>query len=219
MQRKDFLASTDRAFRPVNMSVGPDSALCLLDMHREVIEPPEWIPDELEKNMNVAEWRDQAAVAPLENLFATSKFPQARLHALWALQGLKALPDSILLMAMQDSHAGVRENALIVAEEKLAENTEVLNAAAALAHDPEARVWMQTALMLSTIEHSSAAVQNALFAIAKQDAGDQWTRLALVAGAQRDPLALIRRLFTEEEWLACTGAKELLHELAQHVRK
>ena len=50
-ENKDFLASTDRAFRPVNMSVGPDGSLYVIDIHRKVIEHPEWIPDEIEKTL------------------------------------------------------------------------------------------------------------------------------------------------------------------------
>ena len=52
-ERVEFLASTDRAFRPVNMTVGPDGALYLLDMHRDVIEHPEWIPDEIEAGLDL----------------------------------------------------------------------------------------------------------------------------------------------------------------------
>ena len=50
MEKRDFLASTDRAFRPVNLSVGPDGSMYVVDMYREVIEHPEWIPDEIEKS-------------------------------------------------------------------------------------------------------------------------------------------------------------------------
>ena len=39
---REFLASTDRWFRPVNLYIGPDGALYLLDYYREVIEHPEW---------------------------------------------------------------------------------------------------------------------------------------------------------------------------------
>ena len=48
-----FLASTDRSFRPVNMTTGPDGALYVLDMHRDAIEHPEWIPDEMEAEMDI----------------------------------------------------------------------------------------------------------------------------------------------------------------------
>ncbi|AMV40138.1 PVC-type heme-binding CxxCH protein [Planctomyces sp. SH-PL62] len=43
----EFLASTDPWFRPVNLTVGPDGALYVVDMYRAVIEHPEWMPEEL----------------------------------------------------------------------------------------------------------------------------------------------------------------------------
>lgn len=43
----EFLASTDTWFRPVNLTVGPDGALYVVDMYRAVIEHPEWMPQEL----------------------------------------------------------------------------------------------------------------------------------------------------------------------------
>jgi hypothetical protein len=44
---KDFLTSPDEWFRPVNMELGPDGALYVVDMYRCVIEHPDWVPDEL----------------------------------------------------------------------------------------------------------------------------------------------------------------------------
>ncbi|HTF31016.1 MAG TPA: PVC-type heme-binding CxxCH protein, partial [Flavitalea sp.] len=52
-EKKEFMASTDRSFRPVNMTIGPDGSLYVVDMHRGVIEEPEWIPDEIEKNLDL----------------------------------------------------------------------------------------------------------------------------------------------------------------------
>ncbi|MBI1785325.1 c-type cytochrome, partial [Candidatus Sumerlaeota bacterium] len=51
--RKEFLASTDPDFRPVNVKTGPDAALYVVDFHRAVIEHPEWIPDEIEKKLDL----------------------------------------------------------------------------------------------------------------------------------------------------------------------
>jgi putative membrane-bound dehydrogenase-like protein len=61
-ENKDFLASTDRAFRPVNMSVGPDGSLYVIDIHRKVIEHPEWIPDEIEKTLDLNAGKNQGRV-------------------------------------------------------------------------------------------------------------------------------------------------------------
>jgi putative membrane-bound dehydrogenase-like protein len=46
---KDFLCSPDEWFRPVNMELGPDGALYVVDMYRCVIEHPDFVPDELKK--------------------------------------------------------------------------------------------------------------------------------------------------------------------------
>lgn len=43
---EEFLASTDYWFRPVNMYVGPDGALYVLDYYRQIIEHPEWMSEE-----------------------------------------------------------------------------------------------------------------------------------------------------------------------------
>ncbi len=61
-EKTEFLASTDRAFRPVNFTVGPDGSLYVIDMHREVIEHPEWIPDELEKDMDLDAGKKQGRI-------------------------------------------------------------------------------------------------------------------------------------------------------------
>jgi len=61
-EKAEFLASSDRAFRPVNMTVGPDGALYVLDMHREVIEHPEWIPDEMEQNMDLNAGKEKGRI-------------------------------------------------------------------------------------------------------------------------------------------------------------
>lgn len=61
-EKKDFLASTDRSFRPVNMSTGPDGSIYVLDMHRKVIEHPEWIPDEIEKTLDLQAGKNQGRI-------------------------------------------------------------------------------------------------------------------------------------------------------------
>ncbi len=43
LDHQEFLASTDAWFRPVNMYIGPDGALYVVDYYREIIEHPEWM--------------------------------------------------------------------------------------------------------------------------------------------------------------------------------
>lgn len=56
-QKAEFLASRDPWFRPVNLTVGPDGALYVVDMYRAVIEHPDWVPEEL-KHRKDERWGD-----------------------------------------------------------------------------------------------------------------------------------------------------------------
>ncbi len=47
---KEFLASRDPWFRPVECLTGPDGALYVVDMYRAVIEHPDFMPSELRKH-------------------------------------------------------------------------------------------------------------------------------------------------------------------------
>src|SRR5262249_18032632 len=149
----EFLASTDTWFRPVNLSVGPDGAIYVLDFYREVIETPLSLPDDIKHKLNLesrgrgriwrivpegfrqpkkpalrgapseelvkhlaspnAWWRltaqrllverqDKKVVPVLEKLARETDSPQGRVHALWTLQGLKALPESLIEAALKD---------------------------------------------------------------------------------------------------------------------
>ncbi|MEZ5041764.1 MAG: hypothetical protein R2828_17850 [Saprospiraceae bacterium] len=51
-QNKEFLASTDPWFRPVNFTVGPDGFLYVIDMYRQHIETPLSIPEDLKAEMD-----------------------------------------------------------------------------------------------------------------------------------------------------------------------
>ena len=44
-QGREFLASSDPAFRPVNLATGPDGALYVVDMYRELVEHPQFVPE------------------------------------------------------------------------------------------------------------------------------------------------------------------------------
>lgn len=46
-ENTEFLASTDAWFRPVNLYIGPDGALYVVDYYRRIIEGPEWLSEEV----------------------------------------------------------------------------------------------------------------------------------------------------------------------------
>lgn len=73
---REWLASRDAWFRPVNVSVAPDGAVVIVDMHRAVIEHPQWVPDELKQRPD-ERWGDQAG-----RIVAIG--PETELSSIWS---------------------------------------------------------------------------------------------------------------------------------------
>ncbi|MXZ05625.1 MAG: dehydrogenase [Rhodothermaceae bacterium] len=212
LEKREFLASTDSWFRPVNFSIGPDGAIYVVDYYRQIIEHPEWMDDSLaaagdlhqgtergriyrivpentpELNwhgrLNIANatvdelvgrlasdniwWRRNAqrilvsrnrqdAVAPLSKMVASSTSALGRLHALWTLNGLGALTTSEITSALDDSHPGVRENAIRLAELVLPENPELGQSLLTMTEDTNIRVRYQLLNTLGFLPGSDAA--------------------------------------------------------------
>ncbi len=157
------------------------------------------------------ERQDASAAAALHDLVRQGRSAQGRLHALWTLHGLGFLSDGDLETALRDSHAGVRENAL-----KLAESRPALAAAIIkLADDPAARVRFQTAFSLG--ERQSADALSALSQIAKQDAADAWIRTAVLSSTAETSDALLASLLTDAEFTKREDSADLIRELAQII--
>lgn len=234
-EKREFLASTDRAFRPVNFTVGPDGSLYVLDMHRGVIEHPEWIPDEIERDLDLNGGKEQGRIYRIwpKNHFAqrdwdfgnsegllralghpnqwvritaqriivtesvhrvledlqtliASENPFQRLHALWTLDGLGRLNDDVLLKALADGSAGIRESALRIAESRMQGNPELTNAALALTLDSDSRVRLQAFLALTGSgvafypDHQKS-ISDLASSTLNSDEMDRWMRKAITA--------------------------------------
>ncbi len=231
---KEFLASTDAWFRPVNMYVGPDGALYILDYYRQIIEHPEWMAEEVvksgalyngmdkgriyrvtpkgtksadwSKNLKLGDasneelikkladanvwWRRNAqrllidrnnndAVPALEQMAENNPDFLGRLHALWTLEGLNQLRPEIIKKALTDSIAGIRENAIRLAEQQLNAQPDLTRALLALQNDPDPKVRFQLLCTLGFIDtHEVAqAKENILF----KDLDDPWMQIAALS--------------------------------------
>jgi putative membrane-bound dehydrogenase-like protein len=61
-EHSEFLASSDNWFRPTMLRVGPDGALWVADMYRQVIEHPEWIPKDWQKRLDLRAGHDKGRI-------------------------------------------------------------------------------------------------------------------------------------------------------------
>ena len=197
---REFLASSDPWFRPVQARTGPDGGLWIVDMYRYVIEHPIWIPPETLATLDtragakmgriyrvvandaprrtvprldrldteklvaaldtpngtqrdlvqqVLKWRnDLAAIPLLQKLAAQSTRPEVRMQALCSWAVLEQPSDAALLLALTDSHPGVKRHAVRLAESRLNEASGLAAAVARLANDDDTMVRMQVAYSL-----------------------------------------------------------------------
>ncbi len=130
--------------------------------------------------------RRSPQIAPaLETVARQGASPLGRLHALWTLDGLGLLDETLVVRALGDSEPGVRENALRLAEPRLA-GSAVLRAAvlARAVVEQDARAQFQLLATLGGLDSAEAkAAQQQLF-FAHLD--DPWMQVAaLSAGPDR----------------------------------
>ena len=172
----------------------------------------------------------KTSIDPL-NAMVNNKSAMGRLHALWTLDGLGELKSQQILAALEDKEAGIRENAIKLAELHLSDFPDLENALIALRSDPDARVRFQLLCTLGSI-HSEAAEkarQHLLF----QDIDDKWVQVAALS-ASSNPNTLLNVViekFREDKpshgtlleklvaMMASSGQEKKMEELMRYVKK
>lgn len=175
-----------------------------------------WLRDQAQQMLL---WRnDRSATKTLEKLASDDRKPFARLHALCTLDGLRALTPKILEAALPSKHAGLRENALRLAEQF--QSDAIVEAAARLVEDPSASVRLQLASSLG--EWKSAAASQALVRLAVQDFSDEHIASAIVSSAlphlpalSQMPNAMAQARFLEPILLTALGENQtsIVHQM------
>ena len=161
------------------------------------------------------ERQDKSAVPLLAALLRKSATPQARLYALWSLEGLKALEPADLEVALGDTHPALREHAVRLAERHLNDNAVLLNRVVALADDENPRVRMQVAYSLGETKDPRAV--DAIARIARRDGGDPWIRTAVLSSVAETSHELLIRLLAEPGFVASGTGADIAERLAYIV--
>lgn len=242
---KEFLASTDSWFRPVNMYIGPDGALYLLDYYRQYIEHPEWMAEDVvnsgalyngtdkgriyritpkgtkpldwSNRLKLGDFTDQKLVEKLADsniwwrrnaqrllvdreiseipealieMAGNNNKPEGRVHALWTLEGLGKTNPELIIKALQDKEAGVRKNAIQIAELHLSEHPELESALLKLVldNDPKVRFQLLCTLGFLKSEAASKAREKLLF----ENIEDEWMQVAALSAPFEDNKTLLQ---------------------------
>jgi putative membrane-bound dehydrogenase-like protein len=165
----------------------------------------------------LVERRDRRAVPALRKLAREAMLPQARAHALWTLDGMKALDERLIETALKDPSAGVREQALRLTDSRLVSSKRLQTAVAALADDSSPRVRFQLAFTLG--EANAPAMTAALARVARRDLPDPWTQTAVLSSTARCAPALLDALVRDPVFVhaAAGDAAQFLTRLAAVV--
>ncbi len=162
------------------------------------------------------ERQDRSVVAQLKEMAAKSTSPEARAHALWMLEGLGSLEAVQVEAALKDAHAGVREQAIRMAEGFLPRLNDAVTAKIA---DAEPRVQFQAALTAGNMK--SPKVMEALAGLAAKHGEDRWFRIAILSSASGQPLDFLKSLMSRNatamapELMSLIGSRRNPAELAQ----
>jgi putative membrane-bound dehydrogenase-like protein len=162
------------------------------------------------------ERRDHSAIPLLRDLAARRPTALGRLHALWTLDVLGALDTSEIVQGLRDPEPRLREQAVKLAEPRLASDPGLLEVVLALADDADPMVRFQAALSLGEASHNARTVQ-ALAAIAIRDAGDPWTKGAVLSSVGNCAAPMIDILARKEGFFATAVGQVWLEELASLI--
>ena len=124
----------------------------------------------------------------------------ARLHALWTLDGLRALVPADVRHALADHDYTVRVNALRLSERFLDKNERLLRQVTSMLDDVDPRVRLQLALSLGESRDERALI--ALARLAKKHGGQRWMSFAILSSIVGRGDQLIDRLIADPKTVA-----------------
>lgn len=268
-EQAEFLASSYERFRPVNLTVGPDGALYVVDMHHGLIQHRQYLTPyakskylkrELNKYLSTGRiyrivpdgatlypkpdlakaksselvaklahpngwWRDTAqrllveradstSTARLREVLKSGPTPQARVQALWTLEGMRRLDPNAVRIALADEHPQVRAHAIRSAEFLLASarRDEIVPDLIKAGSDTDPLVELQFALTVSEIATPEAKV--ALAGVLSRT-NHKYIRDAAVSGLRGRELEFLQQLLSDPAWAAASDERaEMITVLA-----
>ncbi len=174
----------------------------------------------------LVERQDQSVVPALRDLAGTASKPEHRIHALWTLEGLGQLGSDVIMQALGDENATVREHAVRLSERS--DSPSVVTRLLDLVEDPDPRVQFQLACTLGLLPESESF--RPLTQILTRHLEDRWFQIAVLTSASenasqwfqtvtRDGVFLASETKGKQEFLdritAILGARQIKAEIAE----
>jgi putative membrane-bound dehydrogenase-like protein len=204
----ELLADGPRPLRKPSLSKAPTAELVPL-----LADPDGWWRETAQRLLIEREAVDAAPA--LEKLAQDRPTALGRMHALWTLDALGVLKTSYIGMALADPEPRVRERAAKLAERYVGSDRKLVSNVVARADDADPMVRFQVALTLGEANDDPRAM-DALAAIAVRDAGDRFTRAAVMTAiAGRAPVLLAR--LAGGDFLASAAGRPWLDDLATMI--
>jgi putative membrane-bound dehydrogenase-like protein len=159
------------------------------------------------------ERQDDSAIESLRKLVAQSQSPLGRMHALYSLEGLRGLTNSILLTGLSDSHEQVRRHAVRLID-RVELTPMLLEKIDELLHDPSLEVRHQLAYVLGTLKVDSRV--NRLLSLLRQNPEDRWMQAAVLCSIG-DEAADFAEAINQDSLLKGDSTVTLLKQLADQA--
>jgi putative membrane-bound dehydrogenase-like protein len=138
---------------------------------------------------------ENASTASLERMAAQGPTSNARLHALYSLEGIGTLRPAAIEQALHDSHFAVRMHGLRLAEDFLCQDSELIGAILELVDDKHARIRLQLALTLGEANDPRAA--STLAGLASEAFDDPWMSAAILCSSANSSATMLAAILAK----------------------
>lgn len=161
--------------------------------------------------MKLLELKDKSIIPLLNELFTSSSNASARVRALYLLEAYNALQASQVQKALNDTDAGVRENAILLAEKFPAFKPVMI----AKMKDPSARVAFQACL--SAGDYTGSDVNSAFVELLQRYNFGKWFRTAVLTSKAAASLDFMKFVLSKDSGKQPEGITAFLKEFSYSV--
>lgn len=141
--------------------------------------------------------KDEKLIPALIEMAQHEQAALGRLHALWTLEGMGKLPAGMIKTALKDPEAGIRENAIRLADIHLPTDASLADALCGMQKENDPKVKLQLLLTLGDIQTQEADKirQQLLF----NDINDGWIQIAALSARSSEALSLLKSVLEKYE--------------------